>query len=166
MVLADDRFVTIGEAVEGGRVVFDNIRKFVFYLFSCNIAEVAVLFAADMAGVAGMLTPLQILWMNLVTDTFPALALAVEPGDSSVMRRPPRDPGKAILSAAFLRGVVFYALLIAGVTVAGFFLLGEGDAARSRTAAFMTLALAQALHLGNGRSRDAVLLPERALANR
>ena len=104
MVLADDRFVTIGEAVEGGRVVFDNIRKFVFYLFSCNIAEVAVLFAADMAGVAGMLTPLQILWMNLVTDTFPALALAVEPGDSSVMRRPPRDPGKAILSAAFLRG--------------------------------------------------------------
>ena len=166
MVLADDRFVTVGDAVEEGRVVFDNIRKFVFYLFSCNLAEVLVLCAAGVMGVTGMLTPLQILWLNLVTDTFPALALAVEPADVGVMRRPPRDPDKAILSAPFLRGVAFYAVLIAAVTLIAFALVGDGDADRGRTAAFMTLSLAQGLHLGNGRSRHAVVAPRRATANR
>jgi P-type Ca2+ transporter type 2C len=166
MVLADDRFVTVGEAVEEGRVVFDNIRKFVFYLFSCNLAEVLVVCAAGAIGVVGLLTPLQILWLNLVTDTFPALALAVEPADVGVMRRPPRDPDKAILSPAFLRGVAFYAVLIAGVTLIAFAVVGGGDVERGRTAAFMTLALAQGLHLGNGRSRHAVVTPRRATANR
>ena len=166
MVLADDRFATIGAAVEEGRVVFDNIRKFVFYLFSCNLAEVAVLFGAGVAGTTAILTPLQILWLNLVTDTFPALALAVEPAEPGVMRRRPRDPQEAILSASFLRGVVFYALLIGGVTLAAFLLVGAGDAGAGRTAAFMTLALAQALHLGNARSRSAVVSPARAIANR
>ena len=166
MVLADDRFATIGLAVEQGRVVFDNIRKFVFYLFSCNLAEVIVLFAAGSMGVVGMLAPLQILWLNLVTDTFPALALAIEPADRDVMRRPPRDPGKAILSVAFVRGVVFYAAIIAVVTLSAFFVIGDGDVARGRTAAFMTLAFAQAFHLGNGRSREPVVTPRRALANR
>ena len=166
MVLADDRFVTIGEAVEGGRVVFDNIRKFVFYLFSCNLAEVMVLFVAGLVGNVAMLTPLQILWLNLVTDTFPALALAIEPADPGVMHRPPRDPDKAILSASFLRGVAFYAALITLVTFAAYYATGASDPRAGRTAAFMTLALAQALHLGTGRSRDPVVSPERALANR
>ena len=94
-----------------------------------------------------------------------ALALAIEPADARVMRRPPRDPEKAILSAAFLRGVAFYAVLIAGVTLAAFYLVGGGDAAVGRTAAFMTLALAEGLHLGNGRSRDAVVAPHRMVAN-
>ena len=166
MVLADDRFATIGAAVEEGRVVFDNIRKFVFYLFSCNLAEVAVLFGAGVAGTPAILTPLQILWLNLVTDTFPALALAVEPAEPGVMRRRPRDPQEAILSASFLRGVAFYALLIGGVTLAAFLLIGARDAGAGRTAAFMTLALSQALHLGNARSRSAVVSPARAIANR
>ena len=163
IVLADDRFVTVGEAVEEGRVVFENIRKFVFYLFSCNLAEVAVLCVAGLVGVQSLLTPLQVLWLNLVTDTFPALALAVEPAERGLMQRPPRDPGKAILSATFMRGVGFYALLIAGVTLAAFVVVG--DDARGRTAAFMTLALAQALHLGTARSRRSVLAPRDAVAN-
>ena len=165
MVLTDDRFVTVGEAVEGGRVVFDNIRKFVFYLFSCNLAEVLVLAVAGIVGIVGMLTPLQILWLNLVTDTFPALALAVEPADPGLMRRPPRDPEKAILSPGFLRGVAFYAALIAGVTLAAFVVVGDGNLERGRTAAFMTLAIAQGLHLGNARSRGPVMSPRRVTAN-
>ena len=166
VVLADDRFPTIVAAVEEGRVIFDNIRKFVFYLFSCNLAEVLLLLIAGIAGLPQPLLPLQILWLNLVTDTFPALSLAVEPAEPDVMRRPPRDPDKAILSRRFLGSIAFYASLIATSTLAAFLLaLARGDAPRAGTVAFVTLALAQAFHLGNARSADDVLEPRRVLAN-
>jgi Ca2+-transporting ATPase len=83
VVLQDDRFPTIAAAIEEGRVIFDNIRKFVFYLFSCNLAEVVVLLGATVAGGHAPLLPVQILWLNLVTDTFPALALALAPSRTS-----------------------------------------------------------------------------------
>ncbi|MGH7444450.1 MAG: cation-translocating P-type ATPase, partial [Longimicrobiales bacterium] len=86
VVLQDDRFQTIGVAIEEGRVIFDNIRRFVFYLFSCNLAEVFVILGASVFGLPAPLLPLQILWLNLITDTFPALSLAAEPGDENVMR--------------------------------------------------------------------------------
>jgi Ca2+-transporting ATPase len=159
LILEDDRFPTIGAAVEEGRVIFDNVRKFVFYLFSCNLAEILVLLGAGFVGVGPPLLPLQILWLNLVTDTFPALALAVEPGDRTVMRQPPRDPTEAILSGAMLRSIGVYGMLIAAVTMAAYGLEGT-------TSAFMTLALAQILHLGNARSAGPVLAPRAALANR
>jgi Ca2+-transporting ATPase len=159
LILQDDRFPTIGAAVEEGRVIFDNIRKFVFYLFSCNLAEILVFLGAGLGGQTAPLLPLQVLWLNLVTDTFPALALAVEPGDPAVMRQPPRDPREAILSGPTLRAVAIYGALIAAVTIAAFYLGGT-------TCAFMTLALAQILHLGNARSADPVLAPRRAFANR
>ena len=158
LILEDDRFSTIGAAIEEGRVIFDNVRKFVFYLFSCNLAEILVLLGAGVAGAGAPLYPLQILWLNLITDTFPALALAVEPGEAGVMRQPPRDPDEAILSPRMLRSIGLYALLIAAVTVVAFSLLGT-------TAAFMTLAFAQILHLGNARSVGPVLSPRAALAN-
>ena len=104
IVLQDDRFETIAAAVEEGRVIFDNIRKFVFYLFSCNVAEILVVLASRASRPLPMpLLPLQLLWLNMVTDTFPALALAMEPGDADVMARPPRDPEAAILSPPFPR---------------------------------------------------------------
>lgn len=169
VVLLDDRFSTVGVAVEQGRVIFDNIRKFVFYLFSCNLGEVLVLLIAGVAGLPLPLLPLQILWINIVTDTFPALALAIEPGGRHVMDRAPRNPEQAILSARFLRAVAAYGFLIAVVTVAAFWIAlepGETTAStRAQTMAFMTLALAQVLHLGNARSQDHVLSPRRALAN-
>ena len=91
----DDRFETIAAAVEEGRVIFDNIRKFVLYLFSCNVAEMLVLLVRRASpGCRCRVEPLQLLWLNMVTDTFPALALAVEPGDTGVMERPPRDPDR------------------------------------------------------------------------
>jgi Ca2+-transporting ATPase len=167
MVLTDDSFRTIGAAVEEGRVIYDNIRKFVFYLFSCNVAEVLVLLGASLAGMPVPLLPLQILWLNLVTDTFPALALALEPAEPGVMRRPPRRPDQTMLSAAFVRAIGFYAVLITIVTLLAFgWGLTSADPERAITIAFMTLALAQLFHLGNARSRGPVLRPARVVANR
>jgi Ca2+-transporting ATPase len=169
VVLLDDRFSTIGVAIEQGRVIFDNIRKFVFYLFSCNLAEVLVLFVAALVGLPLPLLPLQILWLNIVTDTFPALALAIEPADRDVMRRRPREPDEAIFSAGFVRAITFYALLITGVTLAAFWIALEPNdgtaSARAVTMSFMTLALAQTFHLGNARSKEHVLTMRQALSN-
>jgi Ca2+-transporting ATPase len=167
IVLQDDRFATVGAAVEEGRVVFDNIRKFVLYLFSCNLAEVLVVVGAGAAGLPLPLLPLQILWMNLVTDTFPALALAAEPPEDDVMRRPPRDPRAAVLSAGFIRLVAFYGALMTVVTLAAFvWALERGDPARAVTVTFMTLSLTQIFHLGNARSARAVLRFRAATSNR
>jgi Ca2+-transporting ATPase len=165
IVLQNDRFETIAAAVEEGRIIFDNIRKFVFYLFSCNVAEVLVLLVAGLAALPLPLAPLQLLWLNMVTDTFPALALAMEPGDPDVMRRPPRDPEEAILSRGFLSSVLAYGLLITASTLAAFVWALDHAADRASTMAFMTLALAQIGHLGNARSTGPVVRPERATAN-
>jgi Ca2+-transporting ATPase len=166
IVLQDDRFETIAAAVEEGRVIADNIRKFVFYLFSCNLAEVLVLLVAGLVGLPLPLLPLQILWLNLVTDTFPALALAMEPADRDVMTRPPRDPHEAILSGPFLRQVLFYAALILSGTLAALLWGLRHPGTNATTLAFMTLALSQVFHLGNARSAQSVLSPAAALSNR
>ncbi|MFL5381824.1 MAG: cation-translocating P-type ATPase [Longimicrobiaceae bacterium] len=165
IVLQDDRFPTVAAAVEEGRIVFGNIRKFVFYLFSCNTAEVLVVLIAGLVGHVALL-PLQILWLNIVTDTFPALALAVEPGEAGVMRRPPRDPSAALVSRAFVRSVAFHAALITLATLAAMAISSGWGDARSRTIVFSTLALAQAFHLGNARDREAVVAPASAFRNR
>jgi Ca2+-transporting ATPase len=165
IVLQDDRFETIAAAVEEGRVIYANIRKFVFYLFSCNVAEVGVLLLAGLAGLPHPLSPLQILWLNLVTDTFPALALALEPAGRGVMTRPPRAPDEALFSRRFLGGIAFYGALITLVTLAAFLLTLPEGAERARSIAFMTLALAQILHLGTARSSGPVLRLARVLAN-
>ena len=166
VVLEDDRFSTVAIAVEEGRVIFDNIRKFVYYLFGCNVAEILVVLTATAVGLPLPLLPLQSLWLNLVTDTFPALALAVEPAEPDVMRRPPRDPASGILSRRFVGSLTFFAILITIVTLAAYlWALRGGSIQRGVTVAFMTLALTQLFHLGNARSRDRVLRPDRALAN-
>lgn len=166
IVLQDDRFETIAAAVEEGRVIFDNIRKFVFYLFSCNVAEVLILLIASVAGMPLPLQPLQLLWLNIVTDTFPALALAVEPGDATVMRRAPRDPQEAILSPAFIGSILLHAGMITAATLAAFAWAVRWFPEHASTVALMTLAFAQILHLGTARSDRDVLVPARAFRNR
>jgi Ca2+-transporting ATPase len=165
IVLTDDRFETVAAAVEEGRVIFDNIRKFVFYLFSCNVAEVLVLLVASLAGLPLPLTPLQLLWLNMVTDTFPALALAMEPGDATVMLRPPRDPQEAILSPVFVSSILVSAGMITAVTLGAYWSALRSAPDHASTIAFMTLALAQIAHLGNARSDRHVLAPQRVAAN-
>ncbi|MEO9115020.1 MAG: cation-transporting P-type ATPase, partial [Gemmatimonadaceae bacterium] len=158
VVLADDRFSTIAVAVEEGRAIFANIRRFVFYLLSCNLAEVLVLFVAAIAGLASPLQPLQILWLNLLTDTFPALALGMEPSGPRVMMQPPQNPRAPLLSRQLVTISVGYALLIAAATLSAL-LWGlsktGGDPMQTvrhaGTLAFMTLALAQLVHLVNAR---------------
>lgn len=169
VVLEDDRFQTIGAAVEEGRVVFDNIRKFVFYLFSCNLGEILALLGAGLIGLPLPMTPVQILWLNLVTDTFPALALALEPADPTVMRRPPREPRTPLLSRGMLWLAVIYASLIAVLTILALVWgLQEwpNEPARAVTLSFTTLALAQIFHLGNARSTGHVVSRHSALSNR
>ncbi|MGD2151643.1 MAG: cation-transporting P-type ATPase [Gemmatimonadales bacterium] len=169
VVLQDDRFETVGVAVEDGRVIYDNIRKFIFYLFSCNLSEVATLLVTGLAGMPLPLMPLQILWLNLVTDVFPALALAMEPPEPDVMGRPPRDPKSAILSRWFLSSVVSFSLLITSATLAVFVWALEfrqTELSHAVTLAFMTLALAQLFHVFNARSARPVVFGGRLFRNR
>lgn len=98
MILVDDNFATIVNAVEEGRVIFANIKKFVSFLLSCNIAEVLIVFLSIIFGLPSPLTPIQLLWLNLVTDAFPALALGVEPAEPGIMEEDPRDPRESIIS--------------------------------------------------------------------
>ena len=168
LILQDDRFETVGAAVEEGRVIYDNIRKYIFFLFSCNLSEVLVVFVAGAVGLPLPLLPLQILWLNLVTDVFPALALAVEPAEPDVMRRPPRDPRAAILSRGFMIQVGGYAVLMTGATLGVFVwgLEGRGlPGEHAVTLAFMTLALTQLFHVFNARGEDAILLTRRFFRN-
>jgi Ca2+-transporting ATPase len=166
VVLQDDAFATVAAAVEEGRVVYANIRRFVFYLFSCNLAEVLVLLIPGLAALPTPLAPLQILWMNLVTDTFPALALAMEPADRDVLRQPPRDPHAAMLSGAFLGSIGLYGALLTACSLAAYLAalhaLPDGHA---RTVAFQTLCFTQVFHLGNARSSAPVLTREAATRN-
>jgi Ca2+-transporting ATPase len=168
LILEDDRFSTIAAAIEQGRVVFDNIRKFVFYLFSCNLAEILVLLGAGLAGSPAPLLPLQILWLNLLTDTVPALALALEPAEPRIMLQAPRDPEEAILSAPVARATIGYAIIISLAALTAF-VWGlarlPDDPSYARTLAFMTLAFGQIFHLGNARSGLPVVRPAKVISN-
>ena len=106
MVLTDDNYVSIVSAVEQGRVIYSNIRKFVYYLISCNMAEIMIIFLATLFGWPSPLTAIQLLWLNLVTDGAPALALGTEKGDPDIMKQPPRPPRENIINKYMQIGVV------------------------------------------------------------
>jgi Ca2+-transporting ATPase len=156
IILQDDRFETVAAAVEEGRVIFDNIRKSVFYLFSCNVAEIFVVLTAAVAAWPLPVYPLQLLWVNMLTDTLPALSLAMEPGDPRIMQRPPRNPKAAFLSKPFLIGIGFYGALITASTLSAFWWIHGIDPAHAQTGAFMALGMSQTFHLVNARRRHAV----------
>lgn len=155
MVVTDDNFASIAAAVEEGRGVFDNIRKAVFYLLSCNISEILLMLLAALFALPLPLLPVQILWINLVTDGFPALALAIDPKDPDLMRRPPRPPAERFLTKErflilFVQGS-FLALITLGAFV--YCLYGmDLNLDRARTLTFTILVLAQLFHAFNNRS--------------
>jgi Ca2+-transporting ATPase len=152
MVLADDNFATIINAVEEGRGIFDNIRKTVVYLLSGNTAELAVMFVAAIVGLPLPLLPLHLLWINLVTDGFPALALVTDPTDADAMKRPPRHAQESILGAKQWRTVVFTGLLQATVTLAAFvWALQERDLDEARNLAFSVLVFGELLRAFSAR---------------
>jgi Ca2+-transporting ATPase len=153
MVLLDDNFATIVSAVEEGRLVYANIRRFVKYILGSNVGELITIASAPLLGLTGVpLTPLQILWMNLVTDGVPALALALEPGEAGLMERAPAEPGESI----FARGIGSYILRIGvvfAVIVIGLMLYASVHSRDHwKTMVFTTLCLAQMGHALSARS--------------
>ncbi len=122
MVLTDDNYVSIVNAVEQGRIIYDNIRKFVYFLLSCNLAEIAVIFLGTLFGFPSPLTAIQLLWLNLLTDGAPALALGAEKGDPDVMDRPPRPQNEPIIDQIMRIGMVIQTIFITSVTLYGFYL--------------------------------------------
>jgi len=155
MVLADDNFATIVAAVKEGRVIFSNIRKTVHYLLSCNSSELLAIFAAIVLGLPSPLVALQILWINLVTDGLPALALGVDPPEAGIMDRHPRAPRAGIFAGKMGYYIARQGLLIGALALFAFWLGCQGQSEllpRARTMAFGTLALAQIVHSFNVRS--------------
>jgi Ca2+-transporting ATPase len=122
MVLTDDNYVSIVAAVEQGRVIYANIRKFVFFLLSSNIAEIMIIFLATLAGLPMPLTVIQLLWLNLLTDGAPALALAMEKGDPDIMSRPPRPKSEAIVNGSMQLGMLIQTVMQTGAVLAAFIL--------------------------------------------
>jgi Ca2+-transporting ATPase len=154
MVLEDDAFSTIVLAIRLGRVIFNNIRRFVLYLISCNVSEIMVVFFASLINWPLPIRPLQILFLNLVTDVFPALALGVSKGDASVMRHKPRDKSEAVLTRSHWFAISGYSVMITLSVFGAFALAGFWmgmSTSRTVTISFLTLALAQLWHVFNMR---------------
>jgi len=168
MVLADDNFATIVSAVGEGRRIYDNIRKAIQFLLSSNLSEVIGIFVATLLGVT-LLEPVHLLWINLITDTFPALALGMEKGESDLMKRPPRDSKDGIFAGGMAYHVVTQGLFVAALTLLAYFIghgyeeyaAGHGfvweiPALRSAdgiTMAFLTMSMCEMFHAFNVRSQ-------------
>jgi Ca2+-transporting ATPase len=152
MVLLDDNFATIVSAVEEGRLVYANIRRFVKYILGSNVGELITIAAAPLLGLTGVpLTPLQILWMNLVTDGVPALALALEPGEDGLMLKPPAQPGESIFARGIGRYILRIGLVFGAITIA-LMAYAAHSGAPWQTMVFTTLCLAQMGHALAARS--------------
>jgi Ca2+-transporting ATPase len=170
MVLTDDNYVSIVSAVEQGRIIYSNIRKFVYFLLSCNLAEIAVIFLATLAGTPSPLTPIQLLWLNLLTDGAPALALGVEKGDPDIMDRPPRPVSEPIINRDMQFGMVIQTLIITAVTL-GAFAIGhslrpDDDWMLARTMAFVTLSASELIRAYTARSEFYALWKIGVFANK
>ena len=170
MVLADDDFATIVAAIAQGRVVFDNLRKVILFLLSCNVAEVLVVFVTALLLPEAALLPLQLLWLNLVTDGLPALALGVDPAEPGVMRRRPRKLTEAILTGRVQLGILWQGAVMTSACLALFFLVAPRLPGMTpgieRTMLFCALVLMQLLHAFDFRSATATVWRPRSLQNR
>ena len=160
MILTDDNFATVVAAVEQGRGIYANIRKAIHYLLSCNIGEILTIFLATLLPVSqAPLSPVQLLWLNLVTDSLPALALGMEPVEKTAMTQPPRGKEEPLFSKAFSRRLAWQGALVGGITLLayglGFHL--TGTFAVANTMAFATLTFSQLFHAFDVRSEDTPL---------
>ncbi|MHC4714054.1 MAG: cation-translocating P-type ATPase, partial [Planctomycetota bacterium] len=169
MVLKDDSFPTIVAAVEQGRAIFANIRRFVVYLLSCNISEILTVFFASAVNAPLPILPLQILYLNLITDIFPALALGAGEGDPSSMTRPPRDTSEPVISRRNWIETAAFALVITAAVLGAFAVAIFGLSMKTRqavTVSFLTLAFAQLWHVFNMRDAGSRILRNDVTLNR
>jgi Ca2+-transporting ATPase len=168
MILTDDNYTSIVSAVEQGRVIYSNIRKFVYFLLSSNLAEIATIFIGTLIGWPTPLTAIQLLWLNLVTDGAPALALGVEKADPDIMEQPPRQPDEPIINRIMKVGMVIQTVVMTAVTLFAF-AVGHGDVTigflniepsteLARTMAFLVLSFSQLVRAYSSRSEIFTLL--------
>jgi Ca2+-transporting ATPase len=158
MVLTDDNYASIVSAIEQGRVIYSNIRKFVYYLLSCNMAEITILLVAMLAGAPLPLIPIQLLVLNLLTDGLPALALGVEKGDPDIMDQPPRPVKEPIINREMVVGIAVQTVAISVAVLAAFAVGMETGEAHARTMAFATLSISELLRAYTSRSERYSLL--------
>jgi len=158
MVLTDDNYASIVSAVEQGRVIYSNIRKFVYFLLSCNIAEIATIFLATMLGWKSPLSAIQLLWLNLITDGAPALALGLEKGDPDLMEQPPRDPQEPILNRFMLTGISIQTVAITAVTLGAYWIGLRYFPEMATTMAFVTLSFSELVRAFTARSERVPIL--------
>lgn len=169
MVLMDDNFATIVSAVEEGRIIYSNIRKFVFYLLSCNVGEILIVFLSLLMQLPVPLLPIQLLWLNLVTDSFPALALGTEKGDPDIMQVKPRDAKEPIMNNVMLTGIVVQSIALTLSVLLAFkwaLTAYNGDLLKARTIAFTTLILAELIRAYSSRSERYSIIKLGVFTNR
>ena len=169
MVLTDDNYASIVSAVEQGRIIYSNIRKFVYYLLSCNVAEILVIFLGTLITKNSPLTAIQLLWLNLVTDGAPALALGTEKGDPDIMDRKPRPKNEPIINRFMQMGILIQTIAITGVTLTAYFLglnLHPEQPEFAEAMAFVTLSLSELVRAFTARSEYYPLLKIGIFSNR
>src|SRR5690606_14407870 len=142
MVLLDDNFATIVNAVEEGRTIYNNIRKAIYYLLSCNVSEIMAIFEAILVGLGRPLTPVQILWMNLATDGLPALALGVEPPEKDIMNRPPRDSKEGVFAGGVALKIIIQGVMMGILALSAYWLalFWGRSLVEAHTMAFLTMS--------------------------
>jgi len=168
MVLTDDNYASIVSAIEQGRIIYSNIRKFVYYLISCNMAEIMIIFLATLFGSASPLNAIQLLWLNLLTDGAPALALGLEKGDPDIMKRPPRPTREPIINRFMVFGIVIQTIAITTVVLIAYRIgqiLSPSNPAVAQTMAFLTLSASELARAYTARSERASLLRLGILSN-
>ena len=166
MILADDNFATIVSAIEKGREIYDNIKKYLFYLLRCNIGEILVLGGGFLLGLPPILSAVQILWVNLVTDGLPALALGVDPPDKDIMKRKPASANQSLFSSKSVIMMFVLALNMAIVLLPQFsFLIKKNELARAQTIVFVTMILMEMVNAYNSRS-DSSIFKTNPLSNK
>src|SRR5699024_6277865 len=159
LVLMDDNFATIKAAIREGRNIYENIRKFIRYLLASNVGEILVMLLAMLFAYPLPLVPVQILWVNLVTDGLPAMALGLDQPEENVMRRKPRDPKEGIFSRGLGSKILSRGILIGVVSLIGFILVYDSELnnlTHARTIAFTTLVMAQLIHVFDCRSENSI----------
>ena len=157
IVLTDDNFATIVAAVEEGRRIYDNIVKVIQFLLSCNVGEILLIFIASIFNLGNPLTPILILWINLVTDSLPALALSMDPAESDIMTRRPRDPNSGFFTGGMIRRIIYQGITVGLISLAAYYIgLNKGVAAGvarpellAQTMAFSVLGFSQLFHVRN-----------------
>jgi Ca2+-transporting ATPase len=173
MILQDDSFSSIVRAIRQGRIIFDNIRKFVIFLLSCNLSELFTIAVSATLNLNFILLPLQILFINLITDVLPAIALGLTPGNAMIMKHPPRSTREPIIDTPRWKGIIFYSAIISAASISGVFFGhynldsgAEWDTQRANNILFFTMIGSQLLHVFNMHAPESNFFRSEIIRNR